>query len=290
MVANNSESGGSPIRRFFIILATACSISGVGIEMLLAGWHPKIGIVLIVAGYFCLLFELLTCRPLVTKVPEGMLRLMLGVMVSAFALLIAGPDMEATLHSHFFQPQPLSANVQPTLYLDCTAVPLPVSYGPHNDLYVVDASYPRGLTRFTAGNNSGMFPRPNFIGWGYHCKFLDYETDAMLNITAIMTLIYKSVIPGPDSSNPLNAATEGPIVSTSECHLEIPRIDGKNEFAFYLSNGQDSAHFIEIIPPRTAVLETTRDKATVTVDVRLINDIGSRAMTLMPMTPRKNGA
>jgi hypothetical protein len=87
----------NPMRSLFGVIATGCSISGLGIGMLLMGFHPKIGVGFIVTGFFCLLWELLTCKPLVNKVPEGMLRFLAGMMISAFTLLIVGPDIENTI-------------------------------------------------------------------------------------------------------------------------------------------------------------------------------------------------
>ncbi len=60
----------NPVRKFFVVLATGSSISGVGVGMLLAHWHANIGVFLMAAGALYLLWELLNCRPLVRKVPE----------------------------------------------------------------------------------------------------------------------------------------------------------------------------------------------------------------------------
>src|SRR5450755_615030 len=101
----------SPMRSIFAVLATGCSISGVGIGMLISGWHPKIGVALITLGAGYLLYELFTCGPVVKAVPEGMLRFLAAFMTAAFALLIVGPDIERTLrlHTHVETP-PLAAS------------------------------------------------------------------------------------------------------------------------------------------------------------------------------------
>jgi len=104
------ENPESSIRALFVVLATGCSISGVGIGMLLTGWHPKIGIALMVAGYFYLLYELLTWKLLVERVPEPMLRFLAGMMISVFTLLIVGPDLKAKLNSYYGQSPTLPAS------------------------------------------------------------------------------------------------------------------------------------------------------------------------------------
>lgn len=88
----------SPVRKVVEVVATGLSISGVGLGMLLTGWHPLIGVGLMVVGAAYLLYELLMCPPIVRVVPEGMLRLVAGVMIGAFTLLIVGPDIEKTLY------------------------------------------------------------------------------------------------------------------------------------------------------------------------------------------------
>ena len=87
----------NPVRKVVGVFATAVSISGVGLGMLLSGWHPIIGVWFMAAGALYILWEVLTCPPLVKAVPEGMLRFLAGVMIAAFALLIVGPDIERTL-------------------------------------------------------------------------------------------------------------------------------------------------------------------------------------------------
>jgi len=78
--------------------------------MLLTGWHPKFGMVLMVLGFAYLLYEALNSGPVVNAFPEGMPRFMAAVMISAFTLLIVGPGVETTLNSHY--PQTNGAQAQ----------------------------------------------------------------------------------------------------------------------------------------------------------------------------------
>jgi hypothetical protein len=122
----------------------------------------------------------------------------------------------------------------------------------------------------TSGPSESVFPRPGFNAFGFRCEFLNYGDGPMLNISTEATFRYKGIIHSPDqpSSGRESDAVEGSEVS----HIEIPRIEGKGKFEFFIINYSDPGHFIDIELPTKVRLETKDSPDEIEAPVRTVNN------------------
>jgi hypothetical protein len=82
--------------KFFAVLATGASIFGVGLGMLIARWHPQIGVALMVLGIGYLIYELFASKPLSNAVP-GMLRFVFGIVLGCIVVGLMWPSIREVL-------------------------------------------------------------------------------------------------------------------------------------------------------------------------------------------------
>jgi hypothetical protein len=171
------------------------------------------------------------------------------------------------------QPKPHAAL---PLFLNCESISFPVPYPAFSSIYVIDIGSiaPRGLTKFGAGATPGMFPRPDFVGFGYRCDLLNYENDPVFNVSSVFKIEFREAIPNPSYPGTLNGAHEGNIVGSSDCEVDTSLIEAKSKFEFYVANWQNTTQFVEVIPPTKAQVELKDRGTPLTVEVRWTRGAG----------------
>jgi hypothetical protein len=129
-----------------------------------------------------------------------------------------------------------------------------------------------------------MFPRTDFIGFGYRCGLLNYENEPMFNVSSVFKLNLREAIPNPSSPNSLNGARMGAVVKSEDCSVNVPLIEAKGKFEFYIVNAQNFTQFVEIVPPTVASVEFKRKRSPMTVDLRQVKNDWFHALFLTPTT------
>jgi hypothetical protein len=175
-------------------------------------------------------------------------------------------------------------NAGPTdgLSLACDMILLPVSY--HGDIWMLDTIFLKGLGKLSANplKPDGLWPEDTPGDLGYRCVVTNYGNAAVYGVTIQFDAAVRAMVQNKDGTRHGGSV----IIKKAAPIVLVPKPLGPQEsFTFYICGSYDPTAFIEISPPKTAMIDGGDGRVNKQILLKVSSTVGI-PMGLFPLKER----